>query len=99
MNDLRRELCETRYGAPHMRIEVCLRASPKGAEETILTVIRNGDWSHFDRPQATRQLCHGWEARYVKVKDLRYVAGYQPEGVATRRVPREQDDTVPCDTP
>ena len=59
--------------------------------------MRNGDWSHFDPPQTTRQLCHGWKARQVKVKDLRHVSVYQPEGVATRRVPGEQNDTVSCD--
>ena len=64
-----------------------------------MTVVRNGDWLHFDLPQATRQLCHRRKARQVKVKDLRYVSGDQPEGIAARRVPREQHDTVPGHAP
>src|SRR5437867_7923587 len=79
-----------------MRVEIRCRASPEGPQEAILTVVRNEDRSRFDLPQATRQLCQGWKARDVKVKDRGYVSSYQPEGVATRRVPREQHDPVLC---
>src|SRR4051812_48522906 len=98
MNDLRRELRETRHGAPHMRVEVSLRASPKGAEKAVLTVVRDEERLRFDTPETTCQLGHRWKARYVKVNNFGHVSGRQPEGIAICWVPCEQDDTVPCDT-
>src|SRR5712691_732057 len=98
MDDLGGELRKTGHSATHVEVEIRLRASPKGTQKTILTVVRDEEWSRFDTPQATRQLGHGWKAWHVKVHNFGHVLGREPEGISTRRVPREQDDALPCDT-